>query len=145
MSTECVVENLVRLGYRYPRHKNCFSTRAARVRHSANASLRRVRQQRRKWPAASHREQMVICHAMRTLHTCANGARAVANLRNRRDRGSTLRRADLKRWVHAQYTVARSEALAVRKRAPGRQKKPLGVIRIILKYSNEKQHPMCFQ
>ena len=68
---------------------------------AANASLRRVRQQRRKWPAASYREQMVICHAMCTLHTCTKGARTVANLRNRHDRGSTLRCADLKRWVDA--------------------------------------------
>ena len=71
---------------------------------------------------------MVICHAMRTLHTCANGARAVANLRNRRDRGSIPRRADLKRWVDPpfqRHTRNKALFLGFKETCSGTSEKPL--------------------
>ena len=68
---------------------------------AANAPFKRVGQQRANGQQRLHREEAGVWRATCVACACGNGARTAVNLRNRRDRGSTLRRADLKRWVDA--------------------------------------------
>ena len=94
-----------------PRHvcqrlKHARDERAADSHgHGHGHGSERISQAR--WSAASqtaskaHREEVRVCHAACAVYGREDGASTVGNLRDRRDRGSSLRRVDLKRWVDA--------------------------------------------
>lgn len=100
-----------------PRHvcqrlKHARDERAADSHgHGHGHGSERISQAR--WSAASqtaskaHREEVRVCHAACAVYGREDGASTVGNLRDRRDRGSSLRRVDLKRWVDAPISCER--------------------------------------
>ena len=86
------------------------------------------------WSAASqtgskaqHREEVRVCHAACAAYGRDDGASTVGNRRDRRDRGSTLRRVDLKRWGNAPISYREMAFCATSSCTASRRSVPIGV------------------